>query len=621
LIAKLNEKKFMCGIAGIVNLNEEGKNQKGRVKTMIATIRHRGPDDEGFTTYKHAALGHCRLSIIDLSDSGHQPMHYKKYSIVYNGEIYNYIELKNELIELGHTFTTKTDTEVVLHSFDEWGKDCLHRFNGMWAFAILDRAKEELFCSRDRFGIKPFYFYKDNNSFIFASEIKAILATNVSSVAEIEILLDYLVLGYEQHKEKTFFKNINQLLPGQSLTIGLSQLSMFTDKYYSMLSHQYKTRHSSHEFSNNLKNAINIRMRSDVPVGTCLSGGLDSSTIAAIASKFYLEKTKSCFSAVTVKSESIHNDETKYAKRVVDHCNLDWHISFPTYHDFSKNIEKCLWFQEEPVLGPSVFMQYWVMKTAKDAGLKVMLDGQGGDEILLGYERYYIAYFCYLFKQKMFRRLIKEYFLAVKYSKLSFFRLSSYLIYFLNPPIRKIILSKRTSFLKPIFKKGVFNKLQLIKNSFLSLNKLQYLEIQSLQLPHLLKYEDRNSMAFSIEARVPFVDYNCIESAIALQPEEKINNGYTKFILRKIAEKLLPYDIAWRKNKIGFASPSEKWLNQHNAQMQELVSRSKILEYLCRYTPMLSELSNDISWKLYNIALWEEQYSVEVGIDRTDLAN
>jgi asparagine synthase (glutamine-hydrolysing) len=602
----------MCGIVGSIAFNKTGVGQHDKVKSMIESIRHRGPDDEGIFSYKNVTLGHCRLSIIDLSDSGHQPMHYKQFSIVYNGEVYNYIELREELIVLGHVFKTKTDTEVILHAYDEWGKECIQRFNGMWAFAILDQGRDELFCVRDRFGIKPFYYYSEKNSFIFASEIKAILTSNVTPIVEMETLLDYLVIGYEQHTEKTFFKNIFQLLPGHSMTIQLGQLRFQKDQYYFLPTNKYSTNVLDVEFKEKFVNAVKLRLRSDVPVGSCLSGGLDSSTIAAIASKYYSEKSTIPFSAVTAKSESLHNDESEYAKRVVEHCNLKWYIAYPTYPDFCKNIEKCLWFQEEPVLGPSVFMQYWVMSKAKDSGLKVMLDGQGGDEILLGYERYYIAYFYQLFKQKRYKQLVKEYRLAVRHSKLSFFRLTSYLVYFLSPAIRNIILSRRTKFLKPEIKNGLLSKLQLLKKSFLSLEKLQHLEITSVQLPHLLKYEDRNSMAFSIEARVPFVDFNCVESALALQLEGKIKDGYTKYALRKITEQVLPNEIAWRRNKIGFESPTELWLDQHNPKMQNLVSKSKILNSISKSSPILSELSLEIRWKLFNIALWEKQYNVVV---------
>jgi asparagine synthase (glutamine-hydrolysing) len=356
---------------------------------------------------------------------------------------------------------------------------------------------------------------------------------------------------------------------------------------------------------------VRIHLRSDVPVGTCLSGGLDSSIVAALAASFNRENGNDHFSAVTARSESPDNDEIDFARQVVEHCRLDWYIASPVYKDFAKHIEECLWFQEEPVGGPSVFMQYWVMKAAKEAGLKVMLDGQGGDETMLGYERYYISYFWNLLKRGKLVRLISEYILAIRNSKMSFLGLATFAGYFSFFPLRKMILNWRANYLRKEYLNYSDKILREISKDFFNLNKLQISEIRFKQLPHLLKYEDRNSMAHSIEARVPYIELGCIEVALSLPPEQKIREGYTKFPLRKIAEDILPNAIASRKRKIGFEAPTEIWLRKHNNIMQNEVQESEILKRVCRFIPDLNKLKAEMRWRLYNIAVWERLYHVQ----------
>jgi asparagine synthase (glutamine-hydrolysing) len=599
----------MCGIAGICQKHFSPVDE-GLIKTMLHSIAHRGPDDEGVYVYQNIGIGHRRLSIIDTSEAGHQPMRYRNLVITYNGEIYNYLEIREKLLDRGHTFVTRTDTEVILHAYEEWGKDCVHHFNGMWAFTLLDQSKKILFCSRDRFGIKPFYYYEDNQVFVFASEIKAILSSFASARVNYERLIDYLVVGVTDHSEETFFQDIRQLVPGHSMAVNLVSGETSIERYFDLANHS-KTDCTTDEYEMCLRRSVRLHLRSDVPVGTCLSGGLDSSIVAALAASFNQGSGNNHFSAVTAQSESPLNDEIPFARQVVEHCELDWHITKPVYEDFRNHIEECLQFQGEPVGGPSVFMQYWVMKGAKEAGLKVMLDGQGGDETLLGYERYYISFFWNLFKRGCWRKLIKEYILAVRHSKLSFLGLIAYALYFSILPIRRIILRRRTSFLQKEYS-GFSNKtLREISRHFFDLNKLQISEIRTQQLPNLLKYEDRNSMACSIEARVPYIELNCIETALSLTPEDKIREGYTKYPLRKIAEKILPYTIAWRKEKIGFEAPTQIWLNQHLIIMQNEIQKSRILKHICKFVPGLEKLRLEMRWRLYNIAVWERLYNVQ----------
>ncbi len=601
----------MCGIAGIIYKDgREALVNSHILKVMLGAIAHRGPDDEGMFFEGDIALGHRRLAILDTSEAGHQPMYYKDYVIVYNGEVYNYLELREALKGRGHEFKTETDTEVILHAYDEWGEECLQKFNGMWAFALYDRTLKRVFCARDRFGVKPFYYYEDEEKFVFASEVKAILAAGVKAEANYSILLSYLVVGFTNYCGETFFKSVKQLLPGRKMSLDLVGYIVSIKLYYD-LAKRFKQGETNESFVNCLVNSVKLHLRSDVPVGTCLSGGLDSSVVAALASSLLKKSNRQrSFGAVTAISESKKNDESGYAREVVRHCDLEWYPVRPTFQDFVDHIDDCLLAQGEPVGGPSLFMQYWVMKKAKEAGFKVMLDGQGGDEILLGYERYYPCFFWDLLKRGKIWRMMCEYIQGSRNSKLSLLSITLYTLYFLLLPVRRYILGNRASFINKTFMDTVFAILRRSSKAFSSIRDLQLIEITSFQMPNLLLYEDRSSMAHSIEARVPFVEVNCIETAMSLQPEEKICNGFTKYPLRLLAEKILPKSIAWRTNKIGFEAPTELWLSEHLICMQKIVDESSILKKICRYVPKLNSLNFDMRWKLYNIAVWEKQYGV-----------
>jgi asparagine synthase (glutamine-hydrolysing) len=599
----------MCGIAGICYKNPAIP-EASPLKEMLQSLKHRGPDDTGTYAYRNVALGHNRLSIIDTSSAGHQPMQYKHLVVTYNGEIYNYLEIKEELKARGHVFTTQTDAEVLLHAYEDWGEECLQRMTGMWAFAILDQNKNELFCSRDRFGIKPFYYYADGKIlFAFSSEIKALLASVAPVRLNFQRLLDYLLVGLADHTDETFYQSIRQLLPGESITISLENGTRSLKNYYSLADHS-KGISSPKEFETFLRRSVELHMRSDVPVGTCLSGGIDSSIIAALASLINRKNGNDHFAAITAQSESPLNDETAFAEQVAKHCHLDWHVTRPTFEDFQAGIEDCLWSQEEPVGSPSVFMQFCVMKTAKEAGLKVMLDGQGGDELMFGYERYYASYFWYLLREKQGYTFLREFLLASRHSKLNLPKMAALTLYFLFPFLRKTILEKRVFFLKKEYVELGSTGLQNLAQSFWDVHKLQVAEISRQQLPHLLKYEDRNSMAHSIEARVPYIEVRCVESSVRIPPQERIKDGYTKYPLRKIAEKILPPSIAWRKHKFGFEAPTALWLAKHAPLMAQELQNSQILRKACRFIPPLDTLGLEMQWRLYNIALWERLFNV-----------
>ncbi len=600
----------MCGIVGLF-YRDGTVPDLSLLQRMLHSLKHRGPDDQGEYQEGSILLGHNRLSILDISSAGRQPMEYNDLVITYNGEIYNYLEIKAELKNSGHIFKTETDTEVLLHAYDLWGKECLSRITGMWAFAILDRKKQELFCCRDRFGIKPFYYYSDPRFLLaFASEIRALLISLGRARVSYELLMDYLKIGLSDHTEGTFYEAVKQLPPGHFLSLDLKHGQKRMERYYSLTGDEGGAA-TPEEFEDRLRRSVAIHMRSDVPVGTCLSGGIDSSVIAALSAAVNRSQGNKTFSAVTAQSESPLNDETAFARQVVEHCHLDWHVAKPDYTAFKNSLEDCLWYQEEPVGGPSVFMQYWVMKTAKEAGLKVMLDGQGGDEIMFGYERYYAAFFWHLLRQGQSLTCLREFFLAARHSKLKLGSLGGLTLFFLVPGLRRRVLEKRVAFLKKDYLNIDTDALAKANHAFFEIGDLQISEISSQQLPHLLKYEDRNSMAHSIEARVPYVEVDCIETSLRIPPAERIRNGYTKYPLRCLAERILPPSIAWRRNKFGFEAPVSLWLGRHRPLMGREVRDSAILRQICRFLPPLESLGLEMQWRLYNIAIWERLFNVQ----------
>lgn len=600
----------MCGISGIINKYNKPVNQD-EIRKINDLISHRGPDDDGFYFEKNFAFGHRRLSILDLSSDGHQPMHYlDKYSITYNGEVYNYLEIKNELQKDGYIFKSHTDTEVILASYDKWKEECVNKFNGMWAFAIYDKQKEIIFCSRDRFGIKPFYYTEINNKFIFGSEIKQLLEFYNTRFVNKKILMDYLVIGFENHTSETFFENILQLEQSHNLIYDLKTNKLNTSKYYDVnrINMIKNESDSIEEYKNRLLESVELRLRSDVKVGTCLSGGLDSSSIAAIASKKYLEKSGNKFSAIHAKSTQSSNDESGFAKEVSDYCKLDLNIVQPSREEFLDNIDEVIYTQEEPFGGPSIFMQYFVMKKAKDINCTVMLDGQGGDETLLGYERYYPAYLISL----GFRKVIKGIFNASKNSKLSKKQLIQYFIYFTSSKIRSKNLKKKNSFIKDEYINKISEDI-LGKNttSYRNLFNLQHIEIFSTQMPHLLRYEDRNSMRHSIETRLPFLDYKVLETALSTNNNYKIKDGWTKYLLRKAVNEILPQNIVWRKNKFGFEAPTKSWLSGIDHDMKKIIKKSNIINKISNNIEF-DKLDNKQKWKIFNIAKWEQIYNVKI---------
>ena len=562
----------MCGIAGIFNTDNKPVS-KTNLKKMVNIQRHRGPDDEGYKSLAENTLGFgfCRLSIIDLSPAGNQPMSNEDDSIwiIHNGEIFNYIELTKDLKAKGHIFKSTSDTETILHAYEEWGVDCLKKFNGMFAFAVWDYRKKHLFCARDHFGIKPLYYYYDRSMFAFASEIKALLQIpEIEKNPNNQSIYNYLSSGYGfmDISENTFFEGIKQLKAAHYLILKDNKLSF--NKYWDLNEKNQinNTEKSTEKFLELFTESIRLRLRSDVPLGIALSGGLDSCSMSCIISDFTnlssLQTFSSCF-------EEEQFDERKYIKILSQKLNLNNHFIFPTSKGLFSEIEKVIWHQDEPYAGPSIYAQWCVMCSAKQNGIKVLLTGQGGDEILAGYHKYYPYYFADLLKDLQWKTAVHEFNIHSSFNNFRFDVMKStlkILLFYLLPHNLKALLktffSSNPDYLSTEFTKNYKSDINIDKKYSSILTNDLYNALKISPLPSLLHIDDRNSMAFSIESRPPFLDYRLVEFLFSLPSMQKIQNGFTKYILRSAFEGILPDEIRLRRDKMGFVTPLKKWLKK-----------------------------------------------------------
>lgn len=600
----------MCGISGIISKRDHPV-ESSCIQRITDLVAHRGPDGKGYYFGNNFALGHRRLSILDLSEHGQQPMVYaERYWIVFNGEIYNYVEIRSELEKKGHTFRSATDTEVILAAYAEWGHDCCARFNGMWAFAIYDAHDEKLFLARDRFGVKPLYYLDQSERFAFGSEIKQLLALQASIRSNRSILIESLLTSIEGHTTDTFFEGVKSFPQAHHGTYDLKTHRFAIRRYYELrIDHSLQDLSISEattRFRELFENSIQLRLRSDVRVGTCLSGGLDSSATSGVASTFYHAHADERFVAVHAKSIDAERDESRYARIVADHLGLDLHLVQPQTSDFLSNIDELVDTQQEPFGSPSLFMAWHVFQKARALGCKVMLNGQGGDEVLLGYERYFAAFLASI----PAHRLLGEAFSQRRHSKLNLRDVALYKLYFTSPSVRISRLKRRSFLLSSIKNAHDFDTIRRSSQSFKNLDNLQILEISSLQLPHLLRYEDRNSMRHSVESRLPFLDYRLVEFCISIPIQHKIHDGWTKFILRKAISDIVPDAVAWRRDKIGFEAPERTWIAGAREQMKREIAGSNILGEITERTRLLGKFDTlplRRQWAYFIIAAWERR--------------
>jgi asparagine synthase (glutamine-hydrolysing) len=590
----------MCGILSVVNF--KNNINSGNLVKALNTIRHRGPDDEGLLTWlpgetprvwagadtasstkKHfnyevigndqpfkVGFGHRRLSIVDLSPGGHQPMLHSRagLAITFNGEIYNYPEIRNELIVLGHEFKSASDTEVILHAWEQWGAKCLDKFNGMFAFVILDHNKRELYAVRDRFGVKPLYYYEGTNALYLSSEIKQIKTSpDYSFELNVPIARQFLASGVSEHTDNTFDAKIKLLAGGHYIKIDLSAERCQPEivKWYTLVPKRWSGSFDNAvtEFRNLLTDAVRLRLRSDVKVGSCLSGGLDSSSIVCIAAN--LLKAQGDFAGqetVTACYDSAKYDEWNFANEVVKSTNAHPHKVFPSFSGLQEEIDSLLWHQDEPVGSTSVYSQWCVFKACHEAGLKVMIDGQGADEQLAGYGGNDLPFYAGLLGKGHLLSLYDE---AIHYKKES----GSWPKGFLTGAMQLNMGKSFTAILPDKIKIKTGNGVDWLVNSepaglhsepATSLQQNLLRQLYGAPLPALLRYEDHNSMAWSVESRTPFMDYRLLEFNLGLPERFVYKRGVRKAILREAMHNIIPDAVANRKDKMGFVTPEELWL-------------------------------------------------------------
>lgn len=630
----------MCGIFVSIGFVPE--------KWRLDIIEHRGPDGEGWEIHSTPngplCLGHRRLSIVDLSDNGKQPMKEKtgRYRIVFNGEIYNYIEIRNELVQKGYVFSSSTDTEVLLNSYVEWGVDCLSKFIGMFSFVIWDEVDCSLFVARDRFGVKPLYYVSTSSGVAFASEIKQLQGLGgLGHSPNLLRVRDFLASGISNHTSETLFEGIFQLRGGECALISVSGGSAARPKiwrWYDVPPLQIRERNdqeAADEFRGLLTESVRLHMRSDVPVGSCLSGGLDSSAIVCLASELMhnegKERRVSTFSACF---DEKYVDERPFMDAVIAHTDASPTFVFPKPDDLVNEVSQMMWHQDEPFGSTSIFAQWLVFKAARGAGIPVMLDGQGADEPLAGYH----SSFFYLLQDKLRSGNIISLLATIADRKrLHGLPIVSQLqgIPGLQglaslipgakanslPPVRNWLDGEAYRDLPPlgsVFDSAVeFSNLPPVKD----VPSLSLAMTFAGSLQTLLQYEDRNSMAHSIEARVPFLDHRIVEFVLSLRADQRIRRATTKYIMRSGLKNVFPEKIKNRNDKLGFATPEEKWFkgDLRNFVVDSVESSIDLFPSIFDGDQVRLLLEDYMSgarkfdftlWRIANLSFWHERMRV-----------
>jgi asparagine synthase (glutamine-hydrolysing) len=635
----------MCGVIGIIS-SESRQEITDSADKMLRFIDHRGPDGRGLEVFnlpkaQHLALGHNRLAIIDTTDAGLMPMSNAddSLSIIFNGEIFNYIELKEELASLGYCFTTNTDTEVLLNAYSEWGSDCLNKLNGMFAFAIFNKVNSELFIARDRYGVKPLYYFFQDNLFIFASEIKSILThQNVDVAPEEEMLGKFLLTGAVNNTNLTCFSGIYSLSPGYSLKMQQGKLT--TDKWYSPIKNllssdpNYNYQKSLGDFQDIFHDAVKLRLRSDVEVGACLSGGLDSSAIVGAVANISSDMSNpGSFKTFSSVYDDPKISEIEYVDEVTKFTNTTNFSFTPQLDAFWENIPKIIWHNDEPIQTPTTFNQWSVMEAAKNQSIKVTLDGQGVDELAAGYPTYFSIHLAELARKLNVIEFITTFkdIVSTKGEGRNTVSLLFRVIYLLIPqwaisalsaiPFFRFVV-KGESF-QPILRKKykqswrniAKHQLLLQRKHSISIAKRLRFDFYNMSLPALLRYEDRSSMAFSIEARTPFLDYRLVEFIQSLPSEYFIKEGLTKAIVRDGVSSLIPQSVFNRTDKKGYPIPSSDWLNKSDKIIKNIFSGETFLSTyinIDEFQKMLSlgklPIKDDELWRLVFAELWFREF-------------
>lgn len=656
----------MCGIAGIVRFKGSSVDVVKAITLMNDAIKHRGPDGDGYlvvnedkeqpafghdtpsaimesgilhkptrsitqTEQADAILAHRRLSIIDIQPTGYQPMCniQKDLWIVHNGEIYNYKELREELISLGYQFHTVSDTEVILNAYRQWGTECVNRFNGMWAFVIYDKANHQLFASRDRFGVKPFYYVHNKNCFAFASEQKALLAGGaVDFKPNASAIFDYWMFSNMERKEEGMFEGILELFPAHNLTLNLQTGELNKWKYYTLTYNKrydvdgFKEKQAVDKIRSLVTDSIKLRLRADVEVGSCLSGGIDSSSIV---STIY-QSNHTALNTFTVGFDDKSIDETNWANIVSGYAQSKAHLVRPNAKELLADIKNLIYCQDIPIWSTSTYAQYRVMQLIKETGIKVVLDGQGGDELFAGYESYYFYYLEDILKSQGISAFIRA-----------------------SKEIQKLIPSLKQHFKQMVLKEYLFRlpakqqlaarlsihkELKYLNRDFLnahvaqlddkpavaeSVNDALSNDFNNSLLKTYLRCEDRCSMWHSVESRTPFSDdINLIEYVFSIPSKYKIQQGTLKPLLREAMRGVVPQQILDRKDKKGYLTPGPGWIADirndiryifEDPAIEQFIDCKKVLQDYDKLFNNPNKPDNNRIFKLIAFPLWLTLFS------------
>lgn len=627
----------MCGITGIVSLSSSKDDLTLNLQRMTNLIWHRGPDGNGYmlageegvramggddtpesvsgsqlpyapeahiataTGNFSVGFGHRRLAILDLSESGHQPMCNKDRNlwITYNGEVYNYKEIKEELSLLGHRFVSETDTEVILNAYREWGPDCVEKFNGMWAFVIYDHDKKQLFGSRDRFGVKPFYYFHNSEVFAFASEQKALLGPGLAQPAiNPSAVFDFFMRGQMEYEQEGFFKGILELFPAHSFTLKIESNEFKQWTYYELpVNTSYESfsntsfKVHSETIREKLLAAVATRLQADVRVGSCLSGGIDSSTIVGIAAdqlnQGLADNIGNQLEVFTATFNDKKLDESAWAEKMVNATGASWHQVTPTSSELLSDLDDLLYSQDIPIWSTSTYAQFRVMKLVKEAGIKVVLDGQGADELFAGYDNYVFAWWNELVKNNAYGRLNRE--------LMSFKSLPASLKFWAKQRLLHQKFPKMAPHRQIQVSARYYDDIHWLNRNFLEENKQRLVpqvtgvsglnmnlhrEFYNSRLKTYLRCEDRCSMWHSVESRTPFADdLDLIEASFAIPAAYKIKRSVKKLLLREAAGPFIPDEIKNRKDKMGYAIPNNPWITDIKDDLKDIFT-DDLSEYL-----------------------------------------
>lgn len=582
----------MCGLVGILALDERSV-EASELQHLTDTIIHRGPDDSGVFTEGTIGFGFRRLAILDLTPKGHQPMVSQDGDLVlvFNGEIYNYVELRNELMALGHRFQSSGDSEVLLQAYAEWGVDCLPKLNGMWAFLIYDRRTKTIFGSRDRFGVKPLYWYRTPDTVLFASEIKAIKASRRFGPARTnwQSVTRFLLADRMDETLETFTAGIKQVQPGMAFKIDL-QGNIREWQYWSLDAIQPRQFAApEEEYAEIFEDAVRIRLRSDVPVGVCLSGGLDSTSIICAMARVNPVSNQD-------GQHPIHAfcymdpgfDESKYINDTLEQTGAMLHKLKTSPDLLWSKLTKALWYLDEPVHSPVVLIGYELMRMAASNGISVLVNGQGADETNAGYNPYFANYWQSLLRSGHLIRAWKEMSgfaegQGLELGKLAATQANEFVRNLLrcHPSIRKLAQRRRIE-QAPSYK--YYNK-ELIEHfdpytvevDTPSLPEILKRSVEKYPLPIFLRVEDRLSMAHSLESRLPFLDYRLVSLLFSLPDKWKLRNYWNKYGLRQAMRNRIPESVRMRVDKMGFGIPLEDWVSgPFYEPLQDLFSSQKM---------------------------------------------